>query len=88
MSSVSRPGEGDYVTPAEAVVVIALANGRSIRQIAHELHVNENSVSMRIYRLSIRLGTHTTVLTVVECLKRGLVRLPLPGGDSHEVPAV
>lgn len=81
MSQVSRPGSGDFLTDLEAQVVLALADGRSIRQIAHDVGVSEGAVSMRLYRLSIRIGTHTTVHTVVECLKRGLVRLPLPGGD-------
>lgn len=81
MSFTRRPGSGNSITKGEAEVILGLAQGRTIRSIAHDLHRSETAISNRVYRLSVRIGTHTTVHTVVECLRRGLVRLPIdPGG--------
>lgn len=70
----------------EVDVIHDLATGLTVRQIARKRGRSQSAISMRLCRLSLRMGTHTATQTVVECLARGWVRLELPtpspvGGD-------
>lgn len=62
----------------EIDVVHDLALGMTVRQIAKKYRVAQSTISMRLSRLSLRMGTHTSTQTVVECLARGWVRLERP----------
>jgi DNA-binding CsgD family transcriptional regulator len=81
----AHDGEGE-LSHHEVDVVHDLAAGLTVRQIARKYDRTQSAISMRLTRLSLRLGTHTATQTVVECLARGWVRLerPIPtpvGGD-------
>jgi DNA-binding CsgD family transcriptional regulator len=61
------------VKPGELDVVRMLANGLTITAIARRLHIATSAVSQRLARAAARLGTTSTVQTVLACERRGLL---------------
>ena len=81
MPSLRKPVAGSGLTAEEIHIVHGLASGKTNSQIGHELFITSGAVAQRIYRLSIAMGTRTTIQTVVECFRRGWVR-PVPSSSE------
>lgn len=67
-TDIDRP-----VTELELEAIRLLADGLTVTQAAGRLHIGAPAVSQRLHRAALFLGTHTTVHTVLECHRRGLL---------------
>jgi DNA-binding NarL/FixJ family response regulator len=56
------------------VILQGLANGRSQREIAAELHYNEHAIGNRLARIRQRLGANTTAHAVAIALRKRYIR--------------
>lgn len=76
------------LTPSEVETLRMLAGGLTNKQIAARERAGSSAIANRIARASVKLGTHTTVQTVVVALCRGYLAKERSGGDRHEVSTV
>lgn len=67
------------VTEAELAVMRLLASGLTGAQAAAKLNIEQSSACKRLRRAGDKLGTTTTLQTILECYRRGLLG---DGGDS------
>lgn len=68
------------LTPTEVQALRMLAEGLTTRQIAGRLHRSPTSITNRVSRAARKLGTTTTVNTVLVAYRRGYLGQPSAPG--------
>jgi len=71
-SGGARDGPGEGLTPRELQVLRFLAQGRSMREVAQELHLAEKTVATHRARIGTKLGLSTNVEITRYALLHGL----------------
>jgi DNA-binding NarL/FixJ family response regulator len=70
--------EGSTLSAREVEVLQSLADGRSVVQIAADLHLSQHTVRNHIRSAMARLGVHTSLEAVVRAARAGLVDIAGP----------
>lgn len=65
-----------HLTAREAEVLVCLAQGRSVSQVAHSLYLSESTVKTHISRVYEKLGAVNRAQAVMAAVRLGLVPVP------------
>lgn len=69
------PHPAPHLTPREIQVLELLANGTTIKQAAHRLHVSRRNIVRLLGRARERLGAKTRDETIARAVARGWIAL-------------
>lgn len=71
-----RPVKGDPLTPSQLAVIVLLANGQSVQQIARDNAIRVNTVYGHRHAAFVKLGVQTLNAAVRELMNRGVLSWP------------
>lgn len=76
--ALRRQNQNDkpHLTARELDVLVRLGEGRSVAQVAHQLHLSESTVKTHISRLYEKLGAANRTQAVMAAVRLGLVSVP------------
>lgn len=72
------PQYGEGLTPLEQDTLYHLACGHSATTLSRKHGLTRSTVSNRVMRAGVKLGTVSVTATVVEALRRGEIPFPRP----------
>src|SRR5215210_3016821 len=82
MREVSAPENPEALTERETEVLRLLARGKSNRQIASELFVEEKTVKTHVSSILMKLGVHSRTQAALHAVHAGLVSVEELGDES------
>ena len=80
MTVSAFPGE---ISDQDLDVLRQLVDGRTVRAVARRLGIGPTALSMRLHRLAVRLGTDSTLQTILAVDRAGLL-----APDTHRAQTV